>query len=533
MTPGAAGAGAGGGQLRSRWDSVARNPGSFGSIAPMMNVFRFASLAALVLATTTAARADGIVLESYTGVRPDDVSRYMSPILDELSKHGFVAGYDAVGRKFETNASRPAITGAGLPTTFKADAAKGHNEWAHGKFDEALKILTPLVEAAHANSGQFVQDPGLRDALQEALIALALSRRGQGDPDGMHQAFAELARSFPTVSLGPNYGPDANRAFEAVRKEVAGTRTGKLTVRVSDESLGVYVNERLEGVGTTRKSDTVPGEYRVVAKSPKQLSRSHRIVVRAGDEATVTIDMGFDAAIHVAQDWTGLAFASAADRERMEGAYAAQIANAIEAHAVAVVGTEVVQGRTVIVGALINLVNGRDLRRASIAADSAPQGDRLRALAKFLGGEDPASGIDVLINGDGSGPPIPLSPQLGPAVAGAGRDAGAPARDQPTSGGRWGGWKWIAGGTAIAGLGTGGVLVGLNGHCSNPSKMPGFPCPSEYQTGGPGYVTLGAGAVLAGITVYLWVTGEPKAPAKTAYVAPTNGGAIAGFTAQF
>jgi hypothetical protein len=63
--------------------------------------------------------------------------------------------------------------------------------------------------------------------------------------------------------------------------------------------------------------------------------------------------------------------------------------------------------------------------------------------------------------------------------------------------------------------------------------MPGFPCPSEYQTAGAGYVTLGAGAVLAGVTVYLWVTGKSATPAKTAYVVPTGGGAIAGFSARF
>ncbi|HEX4419055.1 MAG TPA: hypothetical protein VH165_14185 [Kofleriaceae bacterium] len=487
---------------------------------------------AVMLATERPVRADGIVLESYTGGRPDDVAKYVSPILDELSKHGFVAGYDAVGRKFEASASRPAVTSAGLPRTFRADVERGHDEWARGKFDDALKILTPLVEAAHANQGAFVQEPGLRDALQEALIALALSRKGQGDPDGMNQAFAELVRAFPTATPGPNYGPDANRAFEAVRRDLTGPRAGKLTVRVSDETLGVYVDEQLEGMGITRKPATAPGEYRVVAKSPRGLSRSHRVIVHAGEESTVTIDMSFDQAVHIAADWTGLTFASAADREQIEGAYAAQFANAIDAHAVAVVGTEVVQGRTVIVGALINLVNGRDLRRASIPTDSAPQVDRLRALAKFLAGEDPGRGIEVLINGDGSGPPIPLT--LPPRAASASRDAGGPAgREQPDDGARWGGWKWIAGGATVAAIGTGAVLTVLNGRCSTKAKGPTLPCPSQYETLGAGLGTLGGGAVLAGITLYLWVTGAPAAPTRTAYVVPTDGGALAGFATRF
>ena len=58
--------------------------------------------------------------------------------------------------------------------------------------------------AATANAGQVVQDSALRDSLQQALIALALSRKGQGDPDGMNQAFAELLRHDFVVRAGRN-----------------------------------------------------------------------------------------------------------------------------------------------------------------------------------------------------------------------------------------------------------------------------------------------------------------------------------------
>ena len=495
----------------------------------MKNVFRCASFAAVALvAMAIPAKADGIVLESYTGGRPDDVAKYVSPILDELAKKGFVAGYDAIGRRFEAGVSRPATATGGLPKTFKADVDRAKGEWARGKFDDALKILTPLVDAAHANPAAFVDDQGLRDALQDALIAMALSRKGQGDPDGMHQAFAELVRSYPRATPGPAYGPEANRAFEQVRRDLVDAHSGKLIVRVTDDTHVVYIDEELTGQGTTRRVGA-PGEYRVVVKSPKQLSRMHRVVVHTGEETSATVDMGFDNALHIAPDWTGLAFPDASDREQLEGAYAAQFANLIDAHAVAVVGTEVVKGRTVIVGALINLKNGRDLRRASIAADSAPQVDRLRALARFLAGEDPGIGIEVLINGDGAGPPIPLTP---PPVAALTAPTGPMPAEQPHAQ-RWKGWKWITGGATVGSLAGSVVLWAYNGKCSKPAPDQHLMCPDKYDNTAPA-IALTAGTVaLAGLTVYLWLTEAPKAPSKTAFIAPTRGGAMAGFATSF
>ncbi len=488
----------------------------------MKNVLCCASL--MLAAMSMPARADGIVLESYTGGKPDDVARYISPILDELAKKDFHAGYDAVGRRFEASVSRPAATAAGLPATFKADVERAKGEWARGKFDEALKLLTALVEAAHTNPAAFLDDQSLRDALQDALVTVALSRKGQGDPDGMHQAFAELIRSFPRATPGPAYGTEANRMFEAVRKELAG-RDGKLIVRVSDDTNTVYIDEELTAQGTTRRAGPA-GEYRVLVRSPRQLSRLHRVVVHTGEETAATVDMGFDNALHLAPDWSGLVFASAAEREQLEGAYAAQLANLIDAHAVALVGTETLQGRTVIVGALINLKNGRELRRASIAADSAPQADRLRALARFLaGGEEPGSGIEVLVNGNGDGPPLPLTPR---AVA-----ATVPASAPEPSAGRWHGWKWIAGGAAVGALGGSTTLFVFNGRCSKPPPQPRQACPTQYDTLAPALGLLGGGVVLAALTAYLWMSEAPGEPARTAYVVPTAGGALAGFAATF
>jgi hypothetical protein len=504
----------------------------------MMKALRLMSLAGVMLATAGSARAgDDIVLESYTGARPSEAKDFVGPVIEELAQHGYSAGND-VGQKFEGRVSRPATVATDIFKKFKAEADRGRDEWARGKFDSAIGILTPLINAARMNQGQFAQqdDEALREAYQEALIALALSRKGQGDPAGMNEAFGELMRSFPTASLGPAYGPEANQAFEAQRKQLL-ARPGKLIVRVSDDALAVYVNEQLESVGSRTKSNVATGEYRLLAKSGRQMSRSHRVEVHAGEEAAVTIDLAFDEAVHVAADWTGLSFASDADRAANESPYAARFATELGARSVAVVGIDVVQGHKVVIGSLINLATGWELRRATLAIDTPPPRDRLRALAKFLAGEAPASGIEVMVNSNGKGPPQGRHVDLSTVrsergVGGPAMSRDAPAEDHP----RWSGWKWISGGAAVATLGVGTTLVVLNGKCSASTSPTNGQCPRQYQTIGAGLGVIAGGAVLAGVTTYLWLTepaAKPVKPTRAAFVAPTSGGALAGLAGTF
>lgn len=491
-----------------------------------MYLLRIAAIVALFVSITgRRAHADGIVLESYTGNRPAD-TKLLAPVLEELATRGFVGGYDAVGRKFEAQASRPVLSPEGLPAKFTAQIDAANTAWLGAKFDQAVQLLSPLVVAAHANPGTFAQNQALREQLLKALIVLALAQQRTGDPSAARETFGEILRSYPEMILSrATYGPQAFDLFEQARKDVAGTR-GKLTIKVSDDSAVVYVDEKLENQGMTVKNDIPPGDYRVFARVGKQMSRCHIVKVKANGEFSVTVDMAFDAAVRSGPAWTGLGFATAAEREEHEAGYAAAFANAIDAHAVAVVGIDQVHGRPAVVGALINLVTGREIRRASIALEPAPQPDRLRALARFLAGDEPTGGIDVIINGEGQ--VRPTEPVAHDVVTHAPEhpvDSGAPH-------GRWNGWKWALGGVGGAAIITGGVLLYLDGKCSSMPPDPMLPCRDNYNFVVPGSITLAGGVILGGIATYLFLT-DDKAPQKTAYVAPLPGGAMFGYASSF
>lgn len=474
-------------------------------------------LAAFVLAsaTTTVRAEDGIVLESYTGARPDNASEVLEPMLAELATKNFVGGADGVGLRFDTSVSRAAGTVGKLPANFAEQVDNAHKAYFGGKFDEAIKVLVPLVDTARANTGAFAMQPALREKLTKATIALALAYNRIGDTSAAKTQFGELVRSAADAQVPKGtYGPEANALFEQVKKELTAGPKGRLLVKLENEDAEVFINERLERTGTTVK-ELIPGDYRVVVQRRGTLSRSHRVTIKPGSDVTIVVDLPFDAVVHTT-GWVGFEFPSEAERERSESSYAQQFASKIGAGGVIVVGFDQVRGRPAVVGSLISTVNGRELRRASLALEPPPSEDRLQALARFLGGEQATPDIEVQISGEATN-----------LVMSGGRLV-----DAPREGGRWGGWKWLSGAAALVGIGAGAYLLKIDGTCPDGSNTSN--CPNLYNVTAPAWGTLGAGAVLAGISVYLFVTdGSAKPPARSAYLVPTDGGAMAGYSARF
>jgi len=465
----------------------------------------------VLLAAVAKAGADGIVLESYTGERPADAQRLLSPVLEELSKKKFEAG-DGVGRKLDARVSRASRQAKGVPGDFAAQVDRGFKAWVGGSFDESIKILVPLIENAHANTGQFAIEPGLREPLQKALIALSLAQLRIGDPGAMKATMSELIRSFPEASIArATYGPEAAGAFDGVRKEVLAQPKGTLNVKLVDETGVVFIDEAYRAVGSTT-AELVPGEYRVLVLVNKVPSRAHRVTVRSGETAVVEIDAAFDVAVRTSP-FVGFSFASDADRQKNEAAFAAQFARAVDASAVAIVGIDDVRGKASVIGALVSLSTGREIRRASIPLEPDPSNDRLLALARFLSGEEPAPGLDVAF-----------------ANAAGGEKAARLAGDveQPEKP-RWGGWKWVTGAVGVAGLATGAVLVALDGRCSKDPPA-GQPCNDLYATATPGYIALGAGAVFTGVSIYLFAT---QKAAPVVQPAGAGSGATIGFITRW
>jgi hypothetical protein len=470
-----------------------------------------------------AARADGIVLESYTGTRPDDATRILAPLHEELDGRGYTSR-ERLARAFEASVSRPALTAEGLPPDFADRVDRGHKAWIAGRFDDAVATLVPAVELARANAGAFAQNQALRDKLRKALVALALSQQRKGDLAEAKSTFGEVLRSFPDAQVSrAQYGPDAYELFESVRKANGTDGRGRLIVKAPVDGAVVFVNERFENVGTLTKPDVVPGEYRVYVQVGRQSSRVHRVVVERDRDTTLALDPLLDATLQTTPRWTGFVFSSAGEREQREARFAVDVARAAKATSVVVVGFDNVKGRPSLIGALIDLQTAKEIRRASLALEPEPTIERIRSLARFLAGDAAAArGLDVLV-------------QTAPVTA-----ASAPEQTLSRPGGR----RWMRW-TGIAAIGLGAVGGGfavkfgldardLDARLVETCKVSCTPDQARTLTddrdGSKRNAIISASVGIAAITtgIVLLVMSRDRAPdAPTVSWTPTEGGAVA------
>ncbi|HEY4175400.1 MAG TPA: tetratricopeptide repeat protein [Kofleriaceae bacterium] len=463
---------------------------------------------------------DGIVLESYTGPRPSSAPTTLGPLLSELSARGFVTG-EGVGRIYDAKVSRPA--GPALPADFIKKLADGRKAFVDGEFDDAVAKLGPLIDAAHASSGAFARNQPLREKLVDALIALAMAQQRGGDPRAARLTFGELARSYPDAQVPKaTWGPEAAKLFDDVKRELREQPRGRLVLKVTDETAEVFINERFEQKGTTVKQ-VLPGDYRVVVQQGAHQSRVHLVTVTAGTDTTVQIELDMDDRVRTGS-WTGFQYGSGSEREQSETSDAAAFGAGINERAVVVIGIDDVKGHLAIVGALVSVASGRESRRASLPLDPAPNSEKLAALARFLAGDPAGPGIEVQLDGDAT-------------AATATSSAGEPLRpgppiDRPVQESRrWGGWPLVTGVIALGAIGTGLYYLHKDGTCPDGSNSDN--CPNVYNTKTPAIIALSGGALFAVITIYLIVDRPSSPPTKQAFVVPTSGGAMAGYSFAF
>ncbi len=453
-----------------------------------------------------ASARDGIVLESYEGPRPPNADKLLEPLLQELAQYGFEAGNN-LGLLWEGQVSQPSRED--LPASFAKQLLDGQQEYIRGNYAAAVEKLQPLIDAAHASSAAFAKNQALRQTMLDALIALALALDRNGDPKGSRATFEELARSFPVATVpAKTWGPAAAKQFDAVQKDLAAQARGQLIVKAS-AGAEIYINEALEPQNGTVVKVLAPGEYRVFARDGVKQSRTYRVKVRSVVDASVTIDLDLDDALHTTR-WTGLAYRSASDRQRFEAKHAAAFAQRLQEGGVVVVG---IDGSGVIFAALVDL-SGKDKLRGIVEASGGAS--RLRQLAAFIAGQPATEGIKVI-----TGPGAPGNTKVID-------DAPPHARGTKT---RWGGWPIITGLATLGAAGAAVYFLAEDGSCADGSNDPR--CADLKERSPHAYVSFGAGAVLAGLTIYLIVTRSSSSSDRTAYIVPTSDGAMAGMSLRF
>jgi hypothetical protein len=465
-----------------------------------------------IAASSRVVAAETIVIESHVGPRAKGTAEVLAPFYEELERREVLRSYPKVGQRFEARVTAPSQLEPGLGADFPDAVERAYRLWLAGNFQEALSTMQPLVEAAHRNPATIANNPKLGAAVFKGLVTLALCHHRLGNEAASKESMAELLRSFETEVGKAQYGAEAYEIFTRVRAELKASATGLVVVHATDEKAAIYINERFIELGDVSRTDLIPGRYRIFAQLGKKQGRLHSVEVKAGSKIQLEIDPDFESMFVTTPAWTGLSFLNRDDREKREGELAARFGEAIEVMGVIVVGLDVKNQRSIAYGALINSVTKKELRRASVVLDSLPPPERLRALARFLTGEQAADGIEVY-------EARPVLSIAGPATTAA--------RRAPRSG-----WKWAASGGAIAGLGTGIGLLILDGNCT--TSPPVGKCPDVYDLKVGGYMGIGAGVALGAVATWLWLrersSGGLEEPQALFWFAPSHEGGVAGVT---
>lgn len=466
-------------------------------------------LAMLVLSVSTsppsALADDTIVVEAYVGERPADASRLVGPLLAELSLAGYITGVGARER-VEVAVSRAGSAADAMGADeMRKVAEEGWSAWIRGDFARAVEKCGRVAAEVSRIPAIIAADASVRTAVQQALVGLALGHKRLGHASEAREAMAEVVRSFPDREFSRSlFGTEALELYQRVKRELDGEGRGTLHVAVDDERVIIFVNERYASAGKLDATDLLPGQYRVYMQQGRKHGRLHVVNVKSHADAHLNVSWAMDSVLHSSNDWTGFLFEGASERSKLEWLLVSNVARAVEARAVVVVGVTTIGGQRSLVGTVYNADAGRPQRSGSISAEADParMNDAVRNLSRFLAGQPAAPGVMVL---DG--------------MARA-DDGAAESRASSRSA-----WPWIAMGGAAAAVTSGVYLLTIH-HDGTDCGDPSTPCRRRYNTLALGTAATAAGVGLGALGVYLLLRHPRRALVPdVAAISSTRGGA--------
>lgn len=365
----------------------------------------------------------------------------MAPVRDELASRQYLTG-PKLAERVDGEISEPATV---LPEAELGRAARfvesGEKQSVTGDWKLAVAELARGVDLLLSAPVSMAQRQDLRDLLFAGLVALARAEARLGASEEATRWMAELLRTFPERELSrAKYPPDVHKLYREVQDQLASDGLGRLTVK-TDSGVMVFVNERFVGLGEVDLGALPSGVYRVYLQRGDRRGRLHRVDVGSASDETLAIRWTLDGALRTDGGRVRFEFDGETERAELEAASTVEVARAVNASTVAVVGIREHDGRRAIIGSVLSMETGKSLRSAVIAVEPvAPSDEKIRALGRFLAGDTEAARLlgDARIDG---------APSVGPAPA---RRTEIPAWYADKLG-----WVLAGGGLIVAGAGAG------------------------------------------------------------------------------
>lgn len=447
-----------------------------------------------------------LVFESHVGDRPAALAPLLDMLEASLETHGFAARAASIRTLLGGRAPLPGVTDVGISAADIAQAVEaGLHAYVNGKYEEAVGKMTAALGKIERNPGALVSDTRNADIVTRANMILALAQARLGRTDDSAATMTELIRVTRAQPISrAEYGPDADKLYRAVLKQVQTGGRGRLTITTGDDRALIFVDGSLRGMGKAMLGDLIVGRYRVFVQVPGTTGRHYAITVEAEQDHTLSVDAEAEEALIVADGWIGFRFLTQAERKQ-EGRLAANLARRWSGDGmVVVIGAAEVEGRPALAGTLYR-TDGTVVRSASIETEGADR-DRIRSLAKFIADGTPDEHLDVLSGG-----------RVAP-VAPSGKREQARAR-----------WPIVVAAGGLGLIAAGATLLVLD---EDPDPI-GPQEPTYRDTATAGVVIGAAGVAAAAIGAWWWLRGSHADESGRPAIAVGRSSAVLGWTARF
>lgn len=504
------------------------------------SILQILLVVAMLSTSARTVRAERVVFESYVGNRPPEAERIAPLVRMVFDRRGFTVDPKVLAARLREHAYRPGISSprAGeLGELLKRRALAGENYYASGNFAAATTELEKLLTTIRQNPLALARTPKYRELAMRALVfyALAKGRRAQAPdmrPDDVTAALRErddsmdeLVRSFPSKVISARaFGEEAERLFLKARDRLNKAGRGSISIAVSDPDAVIYLNEIVHGTTKVDVGDIVPGTYRVLVQAPTGESRQYDVEVVAHQVARLTIDWDLDSLINIGS-WVGFRFPT----EKEHAREALLIHRLVEKHTDASIAATLTvtraHGHVAVIGTTYGVHNGRLLRSGIVELPGRPAEDekQLNRLVDYIMGIASGDGVqavphpeytplpdaeavDVFATSRPVPPSVPAAPNQDVSLP----PASAAADPHELS-------KWLVAGGATASLSMAAAGLYTDDQCVKPL----------------GYVALGAGMVLGGLAVYLFLDGPSDSKASRITIIPSRSEPMVGWSTKF
>lgn len=464
-------------------------------------------MAALVIGISHTASAGAVFVVS-VGEPSSQTGRLLAPFIGEMAHYPMYASPAEIRARLGDRVPRSGLADPSLQVSdLVAMYEEGYRLFKAGKFSVAIDKLAPAVRKAQENPVLLV-DQAHHDTWMNGLVALGMSRFRKKDLDGSEEVNRELARSFPNqeAAIRAAHGSEPARHYAAAQNALDARGRGTLVVDVNNSTALIYVDEWDRPQNATFEANVLPGTYRVLVRMPGTDGLRYDAVVEPNRTTHLSVDLKFDDAVSITDQFVGLVFSSESERDRYALDYARRLAAMIDAGNLTVVLVQLTdwKGHPAVMGTLYRVDTGAWVRARVAPLDGRDDAEKLGALAH------------AMVRSQVDDPRIIALPD--PTLR-----ASAPPPKPP-------GWpKWAAGAGATAALLLGGGLLYLHQSCGGDTA----PCSGLYRSAIPGYLGVATGLTLGALATCWFIQDSKTSRGPSLTIAPLNAGAMVGVTMGF